>query len=227
MSCKLFLLLCLTIFVTSQSQGNIWVNTYFQNVNTSLVPFLHIITRGRFGQTMISLINPKGNFTGIAYLSPPKTRRWLQLSGNFTDLLIKPLREINATVIWKDNFKEKVVGRIFDEIEIILELPLHLASNESIIFVGMYRYLTLGYHPSTKPEIGKVIDKPVQILQTTFRNDTFLTPQIPLIYTRAEFYHYGLLIALNLVYLLTFIFALIFRNVNPLQSKGFIPFLSL
>lgn len=120
----------------SYSEGNIWVNSYTKNVNSTEQLFVHVVTRGRFGLTVISFNHPNISITGISYLESSTKRRWLQVQGNYSELFTLPLREENTSVLIHSPRTEKVFGKVLNEIETILELPTIFATNSTSIYVG-------------------------------------------------------------------------------------------
>lgn len=222
----IFLLLELITWVHCFSEGNIWVSSYSSTRNSTQKCFIHFVTRGRFGFTLISLVQPNATITGVVYFTLDFKRKWIQLQGNFTDVLKFPLVEINSTVKSYSPNKEGVFGKLYNEVETILEVPMTFDSNHTKIIIGKRFSNNLGYHEIFKIDSGKTIPDLDQIIETFYENVTEI-PQIPTIYNLPYYSHYGTVIALHIFSILSFIIALLLRNYQPLKSKGVIPFVSL
>lgn len=142
------ILFLLTLLTYTFAQGNIWVNSYVEKRNLTLVPCVNFITRSRFGTAFFGVINPQANLTGFAFLSEGTRRKfvkfpviWVQVTGNFTNLFEIPLERTNSTAVLQDKYQERILGRIYDEVEYTIELPLIFLSNNTKIFVGKSTFL--------------------------------------------------------------------------------------
>lgn len=221
-----FILINFALLGTCFSEQNIWISSYTLNINSTERCFVKFVTRGRFGLTLISLDHPKSTLTGTLFLDSSYKKIWLQFKGNFTEMLNSPIVETNSTIINYVPVMEQVFGKLFNEIEAVLEVPFIFCSNLTKIDIGKSISSNLGFHETFKPMLGKPIPPLYQTVQVFFDNNT-KSPVIPLIYNSLFMSHYGILIGIYSFFFITFIVALLLRNYQPLKSKGIIPFILL
>lgn len=86
--------------------------------------------------TIINVNNPRGNITGIAFISPFAKRNWVQVDETYSNLFKIPLKVVRPTIRLHEYNTEKIFGKIFNEIEYSIDLPRFFDSNDTKIIIG-------------------------------------------------------------------------------------------
>lgn len=133
---KIFIFLSLVLICTTHGENNIWIAAYTTFVNNTEKFFVDFITRGRFGYTVISLYNEKLNFTATTFFTEGTIRNFFENYGNLTFLPKQQQNNESFTAVLLSPPYERVFGKVFNEIETLIELPINFATNKTKIFVG-------------------------------------------------------------------------------------------
>lgn len=201
------------------SKGNIWYQTFTSNSTGNI----NVITKGRFGFTFVSLSSLNlPNITTLVYIEGSRLKLG-QIQGSYPELLNFPLKEDFYNISLKSTLV-KTFGNLFNEVEANIIVPIEYISNSTIITIGIFLQFNIGYNDLEKPRFGSLLPKMNEIYTSNIKNETYTSVSIPSIFVRFEFSHFGATITYNLFYLFNFILCIIFRNYQPLKSKGAIPF---